>query len=97
MLAISTWNKGPFAIFSKAKVIKCLWNSVKYDLINKFPLTVKPRKPWTPEKFQERWLCTGQSQLSSGHESKPQILKLITVAVCSLVILCLIGLFLATQ
>ena len=24
--------------------------------------TVKLRKPWTPEKFQECWLCTGQSQ-----------------------------------
>ena len=22
--------------------------------------TVKVRKPWTPEKFQECWLCTGQ-------------------------------------
>ena len=25
-------------------------------------LTVKLRKPWTPVKFQECWLCTGQSQ-----------------------------------
>ena len=25
-------------------------------------VTVKLRKPWTPEKFQECWLCTGQSQ-----------------------------------
>ena len=32
--------------------------------------TVKLRRPWTPEKFQECWLCTGQSQKSSGQASK---------------------------
>ena len=38
-------------------------------------VTVKPWKEWTPEKFQECWLCTGQTQLSSGickQNLKPQ-------------------------
>ena len=47
-------------------------------------VTVKLRKPGTPEKFQECWLCTGQSQLSEGYASKPQNHKVITTAVCSL-------------
>ena len=29
---------------------------------NNVVVTVKLRKPWTTEKFQECWLCTGQSQ-----------------------------------
>ena len=37
------------------------------DYLKVFPITqilftVKLRKPWAPEKFQECWLCTGQSQ-----------------------------------
>ena len=35
-------------------------------------ITVKLRKPWEAEKFQECWLCSDQSQWSSGHASKPQ-------------------------
>ena len=29
------------------------------------------REPWTPEKFQECWLCSDQSQYISGHARKP--------------------------
>ena len=39
--------------------------------IRRWVVTVKLRKPWTPEKFQECWLCTGQSQDTWGN-SKPQ-------------------------
>ena len=63
----------------------------------KIYITVKLRKPWTPENFQECWLCTGQSQESSGYTSKPLNHKLTAVAVCRLLISHLIGLFLATQ
>ena len=32
------------------------------NLVMTLRFTVKLRKPWTPENFQECWLCTGQSQ-----------------------------------
>ena len=38
------------------------------------------QKTWTPEKFQESWLCSDQSQLISGQANKPQDHKIITVA-----------------
>ena len=70
-------------------------NTLNSFICNLF--TVKLRTPWTPEKFQECWLCTGQSQKSSGYTNKSQNHKLVTVAVCGIVFSRLIGLFLATQ
>lgn len=50
--------------------------------------TAKLRKPWTPEILQESWMCRDQSQYISGHESKHQNQKLMTVAVRGLVFWC---------
>ena len=54
-----------------------LWNGISdtvksTDSVNIF--TVKRRKPWMAEKFQESWLCSDQSQWSSrrGQTTKPQ-------------------------
>ena len=47
-----------------------MWNSTKW-------FSVKLRKQWKPEEFQECWLCHVQSQQSSSHTSKPQNRKLI--------------------
>ena len=55
------------------------------------------------QKTVNTWKISGMSivywpiTISSGRTSKPQDHKLITVAVCGLVISCLIGLFLATH
>ena len=51
----------------------------------------------TPEKFQEFWLCSYQSQLILGCASKLQNHKLITISVWGLVFSRLIGFLLATQ
>ena len=51
----------------------------------------------TPEKFQEFWLCSYQSQLILGCASKLRNHKLNTISVCGLVFSCLIGFLLATQ
>ena len=69
------WNN---YVYHSALLCKCLCKPV---------VTLKLRKQWTcRNKFQDYWLCSDQSHLSSGHASKPQNHKLITVsAVCSLV------------
>ena len=59
-------------------------------------LTVKLRKPWTPKKFQECWLCTGQSQNKLRTQNQTSKLQ-ITVAVSDLVTSRLFGLFLVKQ
>ena len=59
-------------------------------------LTVKLRKPWTPKKFQECWLCTGQSQNKLKIQKQTSNLQ-ITVAVCDLVTSRPFGLFLVKQ
>lgn len=72
-----------------------IWSECKKSLEC---LTVKLTKLSTPKKIQECWLFSNQSQWSSGNTSKPQNHKLIiTVAVCCLVFLRLIGFSFAAQ
>ena len=60
--------------------------TIEQQLEAKVSFTVKLRKPWTAKKFQECWLCSDQSQWSSGHASQPQNHKLTTVAFSGLLV-----------
>ena len=77
-----------------------LWNGMSdtvksTDSVNIF--TVKRRKPWMAENFQESWLCSDQSQWSSGYVSKPQNHKQTILVVCGLGFSRLTGFLFATQ
>ena len=52
--------------------LTCIWSTYHQSLLNHNKITVKLRKLWMAENSQECWLCSDQSQWSSGHASKPQ-------------------------